>query len=376
MTSARTYLDWNASAPLRPEARTALLAALELTGNASSVHGEGRKLRGIIESARDEVAALLGADTADVVFTSGATESNAAVLSAGWETIFVSGIEHESVLAPARSSGARVVDVGAGVDGVALMERMAGQVLATGASLGRALVSLQLANNETGVLQPVAETAAFCRSHGVAFHTDAVQAAGRVAIDVRALDIDYLSLSAHKLGGPKGVGALVLRDGAALRPLITGGGQERRRRGGTENIAAIAGFGAAARAARLELAGMASLTARRDTLERAVLQLTPSAVVIGQSSERLANTMCLAVPGTSAETLVIKLDLAGIAVSAGSACSSGKVGQSPVLTALGVAPDVARGAIRVSFGAATTDQDLAAFVAAWAQIFRAAAIAA
>ncbi len=329
MMSGRTYLDWNASAPLRPEARAAVSAALDLPGNASSVHAEGRKLRGIIEGARDDVARLVGADAADVVFTSGATEANAAVMAGGWDRIFVAGIEHDSVLQPARASGVTIVDVGAAVDGVAMMERMAEQVLGAGTGLGRALVSLQLANNETGVLQPVAETAAFCRSHGVSFHTDAVQAAGRIAIDVAALDVDYLSLSAHKIGGPKGIGALVLRDGAALRPLIAGGGQERRRRGGTENVAAIAGFGAAARAARMELAEMETQRARRDMLERAVLQVTPTAVVIGGAGQRLANTSCIAVPGTAAETLVIKLDLAGIAVSAGSACSSGKVGYQP-----------------------------------------------
>ena len=376
MMSARTYLDWNASAPLRPEARTALANALEATGNASSVHAEGRKLRAIIEGARDEVARLVGAQAADVVFTSGATEANAAVMAGGWDQIFVAGIEHDSVLRPAQASGARIVDVGAGADGVARMERMAEQVLASGRAMGRTLVSLQLANNETGVLQPVAATAAFCRSHGLNCHTDAVQAAGRIAIDIATLDVDFLSLSAHKIGGPKGVGALVLRDGVALRPLIVGGGQERWRRGGTENVAAIAGFGAAARAARLELAEIEAVRARRDMLERAVLQVTPAAVVICEGSERLANTMCVAVPGKAAETLVIKLDLAGIAVSAGAACSSGKVGASQVLSTMGIALEIARGAIRVSIGASTTDNDIAAFVAAWSDIFGKAAIAA
>ena len=376
MTRLRTYLDWNASAPLLPESRAAMLSALELTGNASSVHGEGRKLRAVVESARDAVAALVGADPADVVFTSGATEANAWVLSGGWDTIFVSGLEHESVLAPARASGADVIEIAADTSGVARMAVMAERVLRSATDTGRTLVALQLANNETGVIQPVGETAAFCRSHGLITHCDAVQAAGRIAVDVTELDVDFLSLSAHKLGGPKGVGALIIRDGIALRSLIAGGGQERRRRGGTENIAGIAGFGAAALAARRELAGIAAVKVRRDMLEQAVLRATPNAVVIGRDAQRIANTLCIAVPGTASDTLLIKLDLAGFAVSAGSACSSGKVGASHVLAAMGLAPQITRGAIRVSIGATTTDNEIAAFLAAWSEIFGKARIAA
>ncbi len=368
MSSTRTYLDHNATAPLRPEARAAMLAALDAVGNPSSVHAEGRRARHIVEEAREHVANLVGARPAQVVFTSGATEANAWVLSAGWNVILAGGIEHDSVLAPARNARADVVELPARGDGsVALaavseaLERQAGR----GA---RALLALQLANNETGVVQPVADVAALARAHGVAVHTDAVQAAGRLPIDFAGLGADTLSLSAHKLGGPKGCGALVLRDGLEIAPLIPGGGQERRRRAGTENVAGIAGFGAAAAAARRDLALMGGLAALRDRLEREALAAAPDALVIGAGAQRLANTTCLALPGQTAETLVIRLDLAGIAVSAGAACSSGKVGASTVLAAMGLPEEVARSAIRVSLGWSTTAGDVDAFLAAWAAI--------
>jgi cysteine desulfurase len=370
MSSTRAYLDWNASAPLRPEARAAIVAALDVIGNPSSPHAEGRRVRTIVEDAREEVAALVGARPAEVVFTSGATEANNAVLTGGWQTILLSGIEHDSVLAPARrlaqSNKARVVDLAVQVSGVVDVERTAGRV--SGAGAGSALLSLQLANNETGVLQPVAAAAAAARVLGRSVHTDAVQAAGRVAIDYRALGVDYLSLSAHKLGGPKGVGALVIRDGVSLPPFITGGGQERRRRAGTENVPAIAGFGAAARAASRDVQAMEQVRTLRDRIEAEIMAITPSAVVIGAGGERLPNTTSVALPGASAETLVIALDLAGVAVSAGAACSSGKVGASHVLEAMGLEPALAGAAIRVSLGWSTTERDVAAFIEAWAHV--------
>ena len=336
MTAPRTYLDWNATAPLRPEARAAMIAALDLAGNASSVHAEGRAARAIVESARESVAALVGARPADVVFTSGATESNVTVLSAGWSTIFVADIEHESVLHPAKTSRARIVEMPVCDSGLVDSGAIADAVLCAAEPFGHALLSLQLANNETGVIQPVADIARFARAHGIAIHTDAVQACGRLAVDVAQLDVDYLSISAHKLGGPKGVGAHVCRDGAALPSLLLGGGQERRRRAGTENVAAIAGFGAAALAAMQDLAGIERQRSCRDKLVAAIQQMTPEAVVIGAAADRLPNTSCIALPGKTAETLLIKLDLAGIAISAGSACSSGKVGASHVLRAMGL----------------------------------------
>jgi cysteine desulfurase len=363
MSADRAYFDWNASAPLRPEARDAVAAAMDMTGNPSSVHAEGRRARDLVEAAREQVAALVGASPAEIVFTSGATEANAWAL-AGWETIFLSGIEHDSVRTPARNSGARLIDIPAGPDGKARIGVVAHQVPERDA-LGRALVTLQMANNETGVLQPVADAVSFAREHGLSVHTDATQAAGRVPIDFAALDLDLLSISSHKLGGPKGVGALVIRDGATIAPLIAGGGQERRRRAGTENVAAIAGFGAAASAAVRDLQRVDDLTARRDAVERELIDVAPECSVIGQSSPRLANTVCIAWPGKSAETLVIKLDLAGVAVSAGAACSSGKVGSSHVLEAMGLAGDVAKSAIRVSLGMTTSDRDIQRLLTAW-----------
>ena len=366
MSAKRTYLDWNATAPLRPEARAACIAALDAVGNPSSPHAEGRRARAIVEDAREQVAALVGAKPAEVVFTSGGTEANNAVLSAGWDAIFVAGIEHDSVLAPARASGARMVELSVNEKGRVPAGAL-GDV-APGASVERGLLSLQMANNETGVLQPVAEMAAAARAQGMFVHTDAVQAAGRVRIDLRSLGVDCLSLSAHKLGGPKGIGALVIDEHASLPAFIVGGGQERRRRAGTENVAAIAGFGAAAEAARRDLAQAGRIGALRDRLEAQVRAVTPAAVVIGADAERLPNTASIALAGASAETLVIALDLAGVAVSAGAACSSGKVGASHVLQAMGVEPALARAAIRVSLGWSSTERDVAAFVEAWANV--------
>jgi cysteine desulfurase len=367
MSGMRAYLDCNASEVLRGPARAAVQAALELTGNPSSVHGEGRRVRAVIEAARREVGGLVGARVSEIVFTSGASEANSTVMSAGWGRIILSDIEHSSVLAPALASGAEVVRVGADASGVADVGEIAAALLKRPASAGPVLVALQMANNETGVLQPVAETAAFARAHGAFVHCDAVQAAGRVPLDFAALGLDTLAISSHKIGGPKGAGALVVRDGVTIPALIAGGGQERSRRGGTEDVAAIAGFGAAARdaAAGIE-ANAARLSVLRDRLEREARRLTPEVTIVGVDADRLCNTSCLALPGQSAETLVIKLDLGGVAVSAGAACSSGKVGPSHVLAAMGLAPEVARAALRVSLGHATTEAEIDAFLRVWA----------
>jgi cysteine desulfurase len=365
---ARTYLDYNATAPLRPEARAAMLSAMDAPGNPSSIHAEGRRARAIVETAREQVAAMVGAKPLEVVFTSGATEANAWVINAGgWDTIFACDIEHESVRTPVAERGARVVRVPVDADGVAVAAAIASGVL-NGPPVGRALVMLQLANNETGAIQPVGPIAQFAREHGLIMHTDAVQAAGRLPLDMAALGVDTLSLSAHKLGGPKGVGALIIRDGTKLANLISGGGQERRRRGGTENVTGIAGFGAAAKAAAAELADIERVRQLRDRLERQAIAMAPSASVVAADATRLANTTCLALAGLSAETLVIKFDLRGIAISAGSACSSGKVGTSHVLAAQGLDPALARSAIRISLGWNSTGADVDAFLAVWADI--------
>jgi cysteine desulfurase len=364
MNAERTYLDWNATAPLRPEAREACIAALDVVGNPSSPHAHGRRARAIVEDAREQVAALVGTRPAEVVFTSGGTEANNAVLAAGWDTIVLSGIEHDSVRAPARAGKARIIEVPVARNGMVRVD----VAITAGASASRSLMSLQVANNETGVIQPVVEAAAAAKAQGFLIHTDAVQAAGRIPVDLRALGVDYLTLSAHKLGGPKGVGALVMHERASLPALISGGGQERRRRAGTENVTAIAGFGAAAEAALRDLARMKQVSALRDRLEDQVRAVTPDIVVIGADAPRLPNTANIALAGMSAETLVIALDLAGAAVSAGAACSSGKVGTSHVLEAMGLEQTVARAAIRVSLGWSSTERDVAAFVEAWGRV--------
>ena len=366
MNRARTYLDWNATAPLRREAQAAMVAALDVVGNPSSPHAEGRRARAIVEDAREQVAALIGARASEVVFTSGGTEGNNAVLAAGWNKILLAGIEHDSVLAPARNSRARLVDLPVDDDGVVVREELS-RALAS-ASEGPALLTLQLANNETGVLQPVAGVAAEAKQHGLAVHTDAVQAAGRVPIDLASLGVDYLTVSAHKLGGPQGTGALVFRGRRALSPLISGGGQERRRRAGTESVAAIAGFGAAAQAARRELAQMARVGRLQAWLESQVRSITPEAIIIAEGAARLPNTTDLALPGASAETLVIQFDLAGIAISAGAACASGKVGASHVLAAMGLSAELAGAAIRISLGHGSTQADVARFLDAWTHL--------
>jgi cysteine desulfurase len=311
-----------------------------------------------------------------VVFTSGATEANNCVMAAGWKAICVSAIEHDSVLAPARASGAKVIALPAGKNGVVDLQSVAGQLAQAASGGAHALLSVMMANNETGVIEPVADAAALAREHGLSLHVDAVQGLGRLPVNFAELGADTLGVSAHKLGGPRGVGALIVRDGVNLLPLIKGGGQERRRRGGTENVAGIAGFGAAT----AEIAGEADAVVRmqvlRDKLEAGVMAATPNAVIVGREAARLANTSCVAVPGKPAETLVIRLDLEGVAVSAGAACTSGKVGANSVLEAMGLGADIARSAVRVSLGPQTREDDIAAFLAAWEKIVGRAALAA
>ncbi|MBX9926314.1 MAG: cysteine desulfurase [Hyphomicrobiaceae bacterium] len=370
MAAVRTYLDYNASAPLLDEAREAMIAAMLLSGNPSSVHAEGRRLRAVIEDARAAVADLAHAASSDVVFTSGATEANATVLRSGFDVALRASIEHDSVLAAIAASGARVVELP--VDGHGVIDVKAVRLAIEGLPDGaKAVVAVQVANNETGVVQPVAEVAAIAKARGLHVHCDAVQAPGRMGVDINSLGVDTLVLSAHKMGGPKGVGALVVRDGVVVTPLIAGGGQERYRRAGTENVAAIAGFGAAARAAMAGQKFVLKLAALRDRLEAGVLTITPAAVVVGAGAARLPNTSCIALAGQSAELMLIKLDLAGVAVSAGAACSSGKAGRSHVLAAMGLDPAIARAAIRVSVGAATTDADVDRFLDAWVAVTRA-----
>jgi cysteine desulfurase len=356
MREAIAYLDHNASAPVKPGVRAAVAEALGLAGNPSSVHRRGRLARRAVERARAQVAALVGGAPERVVFTSGATEANHLALHGIARRRLVSAIEHDSVLAV---EAERIPVDAHGVVDLTALERL----LAQGEP---ALVSVMLANNETGVIQPIAAVAEIAHRHGALLHCDAAQAPGRIAIDVR---VDLLTLSAHKFGGPQGVGALVLGEGVEVAALQRGGGQEFGRRAGTENVPGIVGMGVAAELALDDLASAGRVGAMRDDLERRVRSALPAAVVFGAAAPRLGNTSCLAMPGVAAETQVIALDLSGVAVSAGAACSSGKVRASKVLAAMGVDPALAAGAIRVSLGPSTEAWEIDRFIAAWLGLY-------
>ena len=386
MTTARAYLDHNATTPVRPAVAEAMMRALAMPGNPSSVHAEGRAARAAVERAREQVAALVGAKASNVVFTSGGTEANATVLAPGLmdcdggrdcvripaSLLLHSATEHPCVLDGHRfrKDAAEAIPVGADglVDTAWLAERL--ERFAAEHPGTRALVSVHLANNETGVIQPVAESASIAKRFGALVHSDAVQAAGKIAVDIESLGVDVLTLSAHKLGGPKGIGAIVFRTGAlelADKPL-RGGGQERGWRAGTENLPGIIGFGAAAALATAALATEAErLRPLRDRLEAGLLAMAPETAIFGAAAPRLPNTSAFATPGQTAETLLIKLDLAGVALSSGSACSSGKVKRSHVLTAMGIDPAMSAGALRASLGWTTCEADIDLFLSAYAK---------
>jgi cysteine desulfurase len=353
------YLDYNATVPLRPQARAALVAALDIVGNASSIHRYGRLARRGIEDAREQLAGLLNVMPRQIVFTAGATEANNSALRAtGRRRILAGATEHPSVLAASPEIETIPVDRSGVVDLAKLSAILA-------ANDEPALISIMLANNETGTTQPVAEAAAIAHAAGALLHCDAVQAAGRIPLDFQALGADLMSVSSHKMGGPTGAGALIVRDGLVIEPLLRGGGQEFSRRAGTENVAAITGFGAAAAAAGAELAEeQGRLTVLRDEFERELKALAP-VQIFGADADRLPNTSCFGLPGLASDVQVIALDLAGIAVSAGAACSSGKVSGSPVLAAMGVEAVAAKSAIRVSLGWQSTKADVERFLDAW-----------
>jgi cysteine desulfurase len=364
LARTETYLDWNATTPLRPEAAAAMSAMFARCGNPSSVHHWGRAARQAIERARSAVAALLDAPSEGVVFVSGGTEANhLALLGTGRDRVLVSAVEHDSVLRAVPEAERIPVDQ----DGVVVLDAL-DRLLA--ADPRPALVSVMLANNETGVLQPAAAIGTVARTHGALFHCDAVQAAGKIALDTQTIGADFVSLSAHKLGGPPGVGALVVTGELELRPLLHGGGQEYGRRAGTENLAGISGFAAAAVAAIEEIAVYDRVRALRDALEAELAAIAPEAVVLGAAAPRLPNTAAIAMPGVAAETQVIALDLDGVMVSAGAACSSGKVGPSHVLEAMGVGPDLIGSTIRVSLGWDSSEADAAHFLRAWTRLYR------
>jgi cysteine desulfurase len=362
------YLDYNATAPIRPEARDGVLRAFETAGNPSSVHASGRAARDLVETARAQVASLVGVVPGSVTFVSGGTEANALAIGsaafAGFNRIIVSEGEHNAVLETAAASGLQVLKMPIDADGVARLDWLEEAL----SDDGRALVCLMLANNETGVIQPVAEASALVRAADGWLHVDAVQAAGKIAIDFTALGADTLALSAHKLGGPQGVGALVAGTRATIVRQQHGGGQERGRRAGTENVAGIAGFGAAADAAQKNLEGLGDLPsmANQGTWRDALAERLKAAgaVVLGEGAQRLPQTLCLAAEGFASQIQVMNLDLAGVMVSAGSACSSGKVKASRVVEAMGRS-DLAPFALRVSGGWASTEQDWISCGDAW-----------
>lgn len=366
MTNLPIYFDYNATAPLRDTARGAMMAALENPGNASSIHSFGRSARKMIEDAREQVAKLVGAQPKQVVFNSGATEGNNTILRGFSQEpggrVLVSAIEHSSILETVPHAQRIPVTPDGVVDLDTLHALIKGGPSPT-------LISVMLVNNETGVIQPVAEIAQIAREYGAITHCDAVQGAGRIPVDMNALNVDFLTLSSHKIGGPQGAGAIIMSDGTmACLPvpvMITGGGQEQRRRAGTENVAAIAGFGAAAQTAHKTLNDFAALKNKRDRLEQILCASSNRVRIFGTNVARVANTICLTIPGISAETLLMNLDLAGIAVSSGSACSSGTVKPSHVLLAMGAAHDAATSNLRFSIGWDTIDDEIDRFEKIW-----------
>ena len=369
----RVYLDWNATTPLRHEAREAMAAAWGLCGNPSSVHAEGRQARRLVEEARAMIAGSIGALPRNVIFASGGTEANALALTPGLRRgsglpagrLLVSAIEHASVLSGGRFPAEAIGTIGVTRAGVLDLDHL--RAMLDGGP--PALVSVMLANNETGAVQPVAEAGEIVHAAGGLLHVDAIQAFGKISCDINMMNADLVTLSAHKIGGPKGIGAVILADGVlGLEPLLRGGGQELGRRAGTENVAGIAGFGAAVKAAMDALSGDAiRLESLRNRLERGLRQI-PDVIVFSDDVRRLPNTTLFTVPGLKAETAVIGFDLEGIAVSSGSACSSGKVQPSHVLEAMGFGPKLAQGAVRLSLGWSTSEGDVDRCLEAWRKL--------
>ncbi|MFY9287053.1 MAG: cysteine desulfurase family protein [Alphaproteobacteria bacterium] len=359
------YTDYNATAPMKPAVRVAMVEAMERYGNPSSVHRFGRTARRYIEDARASVAALVGVKPAQVIFTGSGSEANNMIFAGLVGTPFItSSIEHDSVLA-CTPNAQRLAVTEDGIVNVALADNL------ISAAQPQSLISLMLVNNETGVVQPVSEIARIAKRCGHLIHTDAVQAAGRLPLEFNALGVDFLTLSAHKIGGPQGVGALILGEKVVLPSFVKGGGQEMNRRAGTENVAGIVGFGVAAQLAVDDLRDVPRLALWRDELQKQIQNIAgKSAIVLGDHAPRVANTLCIAMRGVSSETQVMAMDLAGIALSAGAACSSGKVKASHVIKAMGFDHDVASSAIRISLGWDTKVTDISQCIEAWHTIYR------
>jgi cysteine desulfurase len=376
LTKSRAYLDHNATAPLLPEARGAMIAALDLIGNPSSVHAEGRRSRNVIEEARRAVADLVNVKAEQVTFTSGATEAANLALTPDYRMgrgpflfskLYVSAVEHPAVLAGGRFGRENVVVISVEASGLIANEALGAALSKHDRDAGLPLVAIQLANNESGVIQPIAEISAIVKAHGGILIVDAVQAPGRIPLDMSDGCVDFLILSAHKMGGPKGIGALISNSTLLMpSPLLRGGGQEKGHRAGTEALPLIAGFGAAAKVAKERLGKKEELLAKRSAIEAIILRHAPDAVIHGAGVERLPNTVFFTLPGLKAETMQIAFDLSGVALSAGSACSSGRLGASHVLEAMGIGK--LGGALRVSVGHETTEAELALFESALMEV--------
>ncbi|MBB4290210.1 cysteine desulfurase [Rhizobium leguminosarum] len=377
MAPPRLYLDWNATAPLHPAAREAIMRAIDIFGNPNSVHGEGRAARAAIEGARRKVAALVGTDAGNVVFTSGATEAANLVLTPDFRMgrtplqlgrLYFSAIEHPAVREGGRFAREKMTEIPVTEAGIVDLDALATLLDAHDKAAGLPMVAIMLVNNETGIVQPVEAAAKIVHAHGGLFVVDAVQAAGRIGLDINRIGADFMIVSSHKIGGPKGAGALIARGEALMpRPLIQGGGQERGHRSGTQNSLALIGFGAAAEAAVEELETRnAAIGAMRERLEAGMRQVACDVMIHGEGGERVANTIFFTLPGLKAETGQIAFDLEGVALSAGSACSSGRLGESHVLTAMG--RDAKLGALRISLGFSTTEEDVDRAIAAFAKI--------
>jgi cysteine desulfurase len=361
----RIYLDYNATSPVHPEVLGAVSAALSAPGNASSVHYHGRSAKALIEDSRDSIGELIGASSGAITFLSGATESNATVImglrNAGKITnVLCSAIEHPSVLEYVRPE----CRIRVSSDGVLDLNALDDALREQNAPF---LVCIMLANNETGVVQPVKEVAALVHAKGGLVLCDAVQGPGKMLLNVATLGADFFSFSAHKIGGPQGVGCLVISETNSLEPILLGGGQERRMRAGAENVSGIAGYAAASKVTSTQF-NIEQISHLRDRLEQALLEARPDAIIFGSNSARLPNTTNVAIRSISSEQQVMKLDLAGFSVSAGSACSSGKVSASHVLLAMGITPDVAGSAIRISIGSSTTWAELEQFLDVWVSL--------
>ncbi|MBB3398971.1 MULTISPECIES: cysteine desulfurase family protein [unclassified Rhizobium] len=377
MAPPRLYLDWNATSPLHPHARDAVLRAMDLFGNPNSVHGEGRAVRAAIESARRQVATLAGADPAHVIFTSGATEAANMVLTPEFRMgrtplaigqLYYSAVEHPAVREGGRFPKERTTEIPVTEAGVVDLDALGALLTAHNKATGLPMVAVMLVNNETGIVQPIADVAKIVQAHGGLLVVDAVQAASRLRLDTNALGVDFMIVSSHKIGGPKGAGALITRGEVLMpRPLIHGGGQEKGHRSGTENSLSVIGFGAAADAAVAELDARNEVaSALRDRLETGMRSAAPDVVIYGAEGQRVSNTTFFTLPGLKAETGQIAFDLEGVALSAGSACSSGKVGESHVLVAMGRDPKL--GALRISLGFATTEDEIDKAISVFAKI--------